>query len=439
MSGQKNRNISAALACRVDAERAGVEQAAAQQIDPEQAATQQITTHHTAGRKLSNFFAHLVLGLTLAILVVAAWGAISPQAALAQSYAIARVDISATVQSNGDLRVQETRTYDIDGSFTSVDQSFTNLPNNGNAQINSVEVTMRGETRTLSHVPFELEWRTSGGPDQDAYSFDYAQKTLYLFFSAHDESVSVTLDYTVPDAVNVYRDIGELYWQFIGADWPVDSRDVSCTIALPVSAGEEVLPGENVYAWGHGPLATTVEISPDGVVSYDISQVSAGTFAESRIAMPESWLGEVAARDSNAHPNESRLEAMLTEEQRWSDQANMQKTSMLMSSAAAVFLTLVALVWGAVNFKRYGKALEQASTEEQISASPETSQSNHIEAYTKEKRSLIITVGVLLLVACVLLGYVFNNYFAVIPGVIGTAALFLLGRYMNQHTQKSAS
>lgn len=288
----------------------------------------------------------------------------NPRLAFAQSYEIPDVTINAAIQANGNLEVEETRTYELDGDFSAVWRSFDNLPNGSFVRISNVEITQDGQTLDLPSVPFELEWRTDGGPGYTSYSFDSPQQTIYVFFDAADEDISITIDYTVVDAVSVYQDIGELYWQFIGSDWDVDSRNVSCNITLPAQTGTEIIPGENVYAWGHGPLDATVEIQPNGTVEYYVPRVDAESFAEARIALPASWFSEVEATDSNAHPNESRLESVLTEEQRWSDQANAQRISALMSLLLATAVALIALIWGFISFRRYGKELEPNFTEE---------------------------------------------------------------------------
>ena len=66
-------------------------------------------------------------------------------------------------------------------------------------------------TETLDPVTFRAAWRDSGGPGTDAWSYDSAQTSLYVFFNAEDQDMTVTIDYTVKEAAIAYQDVGEVY------------------------------------------------------------------------------------------------------------------------------------------------------------------------------------------------------------------------------------
>ena len=82
----------------------------------------------------------------------------------------------------------------------------------------------------LQRTSFDLAWRDdkSTGPAVSSYAVDGPRNTVYVFFNAAEETCVVTLDYTVEDALGVYRDAGELYWSYVNSNWEVDSpeRDV---------------------------------------------------------------------------------------------------------------------------------------------------------------------------------------------------------------------
>ena len=173
----------------------------------------------------------------------------SPTAAFAKSYTMPEVQIEANADSAGDLSVSEDRTFDFDGSFTAVWWNFNNLPSGAGIEIESVEVTAGGKTTTLSSVPFQTSWRSAGGPSKAAYSFDGAEDAVYAFYNFDDEEATVTLNYRVLNAVQIYNDTAELYWQFVGKGWAEDSDNISLILNMPVPAGEKIVKGETISAW----------------------------------------------------------------------------------------------------------------------------------------------------------------------------------------------
>lgn len=307
-------------------------------------------------------------GVVLAVAVLAlafACLCFTPQQAHAKSYEMPHTTINATVQPNGDLHVVEQRTFDFSGTFTAVWWNFDSLPSGSDIKINSV--SMGSSAKSLSEfpsVPFQLDWRESGGPGGDAYSFDKPKNTVYVFFSVEDEADVVQLDYTVTKAAQAYSDVGELYWQFVGSGWAEDSSDVTMTLNLPIVSGAKVTAGENVRAWGHGPLDATVAINDDDTVSYSVPHVNAGSYAEARVVFPVEWLSGIVSGADNMHESTARLDTVLSEEQTWADRANAQRALSLGLLIVVILVCLALLVWGVRSFVRYGKELKPTFEDE---------------------------------------------------------------------------
>ena len=147
----------------------------------------------------------------------------------------------------------------------------------------------------------------------------------------------------------------EVYWQYVGAQWAEASSDVSMTLTLPVPAGEKVVPGENVRAWGHGPLDGTVTVNDDGTVSDYVPKVNAGQFAEARVVFPVSWLTDLGASAGQTHRDESHLDTVLVEEQNSADEANRQRVLSLAFVIACGVACVLLLAWALRSYFRYGK------------------------------------------------------------------------------------
>ena len=294
-----------------------------------------------------------------------------PGAAWAKSYTMPKVDISAQAQTDGSLHVTEQRTFDFSGDFTAVWWTFEGLPSNAQIKINSVRMAnvnsdgaVTGEMTTLDSVPFVLKWREEGGPGTNAYSFDSPQNTVYVFFNASDEKRIVELDYTVVNGVQAYKDVADIYWKYIGDKWAESSENVTMTLALPVPQGVTVTPGDNVRAWGHGPLDGTVQVNTDGTVTYQVPLVRAGQYAEAHVVFPIGWLTNLSAESKLAHQDEMRLDSVLKDEQTWADQANRQRTMSLAFVIACGVICVLLLAWALRAYFKYGKEYAPGFTDE---------------------------------------------------------------------------
>ncbi len=303
----------------------------------------------------------------LACIAIAA----TPGTAVAKSYTCPKVDITANASTDGTLNVVENRSFAFDGSYTAIWWNFENLPSNARIQINSVGVTRvnddgtaKGPMVQLPSTSFVLSWRDSGGPAKDAFSFDSPKNTVYAFFKSNNEKVVVTLDYTVVNGIQAYKDVADVYWQYIGSQWAVDSDNVTMTLQLPVPQGTAVVAGDNVKAWGHGPLDGTVDINADGTVVYKNPKVRAGQFAEARVVFPTPWLTNLSTTDSRVHISENHLDTVLQQEQAWADQANRERWFALGFIALMALIAIAALAWAIRMFLKYGKEYDPDFTDE---------------------------------------------------------------------------
>lgn len=288
--------------------------------------------------------ASVLLALALGLLVMAAF----PRVALARDYEITSVDIDATVGDDGSLEVKEVREFDFDGSFHGV---YWNIPT-GSYEGNEIETTILsvGEIIDGEFVPFDNPGYDSGADRSYVITEYYSYVEVKLYAAHEDESAQFGIVYRDTNLAVRYDDTAELYWKFVSDGWDVESQDVSCTIHLPVPDGESVRGGENVRAWGHGPLDATVGFSDNDVV-YQVPGVGTSEFAEARIAFPAEWLTQVESKGSG------KLDSILEEEQRWADEANAKRARarVLVAAVSAIGLAtpLVSLVVAIVKYRAY--------------------------------------------------------------------------------------
>ncbi len=314
---------------------------------------------------------NLALLCALCVALALAIVALAPSPAHAKSYTMPKVDIQAQVETDGSLQVTEQRTFDFDGDFTAIWWTFNGLPSNASLKVNGVRMAnvdsdgaVTGEWTTLPSEAFVLDWRDSGGPGKDSYSVDTPKNSVYVFFDASDERRIIELDYTVANGAQAYQDVGEVYWQYIGSQWEEASDDVTMTLALPVPQGTEVQPGENVRAWGHGPLDGVVTVNADGTVTYKVPHVKAGQYAEARVVFPVNWLTNLSAESAQLHQGQNRLDEVLKDEQSWADQANRDRVLSLGFVIGCGVICVLLLAWALRAYFKYGREHKPSFTDE---------------------------------------------------------------------------
>ncbi len=316
------------------------------------------------------------LALALALFALTA----PPRAALAKSYEMTSVEITASVLGNGDVDVIEYRTFNFDGSFSSVhwtiplanaqgvdvwgmgeyDEDAGNLLYVGEAKgaregtsslLNASSLTDAGaldwdavfssQTTVATNGTFEL---TSDGANLEAR----------LRFSKEDTSATFWIAYTIEGGAKAWADTGDVTWQAVGAGWGEASQDVSVTLQLPVPDGTDVTLGDNVRAWADGPLDGVISLNDDGTLSFTCPYVASGQYLSIMVAFPVAWLTEEVTPSSEEH-----LDAMLAMGQAIADSANAERDRarliLYAAIAASVVVTAGVVVLLVAKFRKYGK------------------------------------------------------------------------------------
>ena len=257
----------------------------------------------------------------LALVSILSAVALAPGAALARSYEVDGVVIDATVGTDGTLDVVEERSYAFAGSFDGIYWDVPRASFEGraiDADILSVGAIDDGVLREFSQV--KAGGTAEAAPGTYELSNEADCYRLKLNWPAKDRTVTFHVAYRMPDLASRWADTSELYWQYVPADESSEAewRNVTTTVHLPVPAGERVIPGENVRAWGHGPLDGEVSFAGEDVV-FSSPGVGSAEFLEARIAFPAAWLADTPSLDR------LHLDAILAEEDAWAQEANAQR------------------------------------------------------------------------------------------------------------------
>ena len=285
--------------------------------------------------------------LACALMAVAACALAWPARALAddRDYEIVRVDINAAVSQDGTLTVDEWRTYDFDGHFNGVYWEIPCGKNSSNGK--TVEVSVEGVEADGSSV----EQGETGA--NNTYSVEPGSSTVRLkIYSSHNSGTATFhIRYKATGIVTRWEDTGELYWKFVSDGWDKESQNVTCTLTLPVPTGVTVSGGDNVRAWGHGPLDGSVSFNEDGTVTFKAPGVGTEEYAEMRVTFPAEWVSGTELTSG------SKMSTILSEEQAWANETNARRVAARVAvgatCVAGLGLAIATAVVGALTMRKY--------------------------------------------------------------------------------------
>ena len=246
--------------------------------------------------------------------------------AVEKDYHFSEVHIDATVLPNGDLLLEETRTFDFqNGPFT---YAYFNVDD------------------PLDHVrDFTIAERLGDGtevpvtPDDAYHSAATEGFQSRWSYSAEDETRTWVFRYRVACAVDVYSDTAHLYWQFIGSGWDKPTQHAVITVHMPGSTAGQIglfprrrrcnpnhvyegsvggkpLTRDEVRAFGHGPLNGEITFVDPQTIRYEVSDVPPLSYVEGSILFPADAVPTAVATDQPG------LQRILGQERIWADEAN---------------------------------------------------------------------------------------------------------------------
>lgn len=291
--------------------------------------------------KVFLFATMLACALSLLVTSILAY----PQYAGAKDYYIDSVNINAALKADGSMDVVEKRTFDFDGDFSFV---YWDFPIQDGQEINFSSLTATsesGKTTTFAKS-------NSDEPGTFSVEDDGETQRLTAHFNASDEKLTFTLMYNESNVVAAYDDNAQLYWQFIGRGWGVETKNVNITIAPPTP-----LAKADVRAWAHGPLNGTVAITNEGDVTLKVNDLPAETFVEARALYPTD-IFPYAQKASGTISDKA-----LQEEQAWADEANAYRKKTKLAyygySALGLLVSLALFIAVIIMFQKYGREYKQ--------------------------------------------------------------------------------
>ena len=249
-------------------------------------------------------------------------------------------DFDVQINSDGSMDVVETWNIDISETNTlyktfKFDSTKYSSITNGKVS----RVTSAGTVIPLNdfgeyayHVPVgEYYFLNMGSNYEVAWGTGYENSS---------GTATYKISYHVNDAVALYNDCAEMYWQFIGSDFEVPAKKITGTIKLP----EEVQNIDELRVWGHTPdLNGTITKESNDTVKFEINNNKAEKMVEVRIAMPRD---EIIY--SGRTYNTNKLSTILQEENEWANDANATRIGKIIISAIIGLVIFGILIYFAV-------------------------------------------------------------------------------------------
>ena len=180
-------------------------------------------------------------------------------------------------------------------------------------------------------------------PEGEYYFLDRGSNYEVAWGTGYEDSSgneTYVISYHVNDAVGLYNDCAEIYWQFIGENFEIPAEKITGTIKLP----KDVENTDELKVWGHTPdLNGTISIIDNSTVEFEVNDNLPEKMVEVRIAIPRDII-----ETSNRVYNVDRLDSILNEESEWAEEANSSRVRTLIIIGIIFVVIFIILIYYAI-------------------------------------------------------------------------------------------
>ena len=265
-------------------------------------------------------------------------------------------DGSMNVTENWNIRIDDTntlyKTFEIDKTkYSNISNVEVTEVTNGSSQI------LKKQNQWGYHLP---KGNYFGGMNQDN------QFEIAWGVGLEDETATKTykITYQIQDAVAKYNDYAELYWQFVGKDFEIDSKNITGTILLPKHANRI----DDIKVWGHTEdLNGEIQAVDTNKIEFNVNQFRAGKYVEIRTLFPTEMIAT-----SGRKQNTERLNEVIEEETKWATQANnRRKMKETTKKVIPILINVVAIIASLFSIKSIIKNIQKIKTMKKIEPTQE--------------------------------------------------------------------
>ena len=226
-----------------------------------------------------------------------------------------QLDIDATVNPDGSMKVVETWKIHVDETNTLFKNWYVDPTRYSG--ITDVEIKDLDTGRYFKES-FVEKYHVDKGYFY-ALEIDNGEKFEIAWGIGMDNSSGTKnyqISYVVEDAVTLHEDFAELYWKFVGEEFEVPMDKINGTIKLP----SEYSKGD-IKVWGHtNTLRGTIYATNSNTVEFNLEDIPSREFVEVRVAFPTTDLTISKRPDKSIDIND-----IIAEETVWAQEANVRR------------------------------------------------------------------------------------------------------------------
>ena len=314
------------------------------------------------------------------------------------------VSVQAQIETDGSLSVTDQRTFSAEQKKARLSWQISATTSMSATTIAGVRVIVDtgGEPQIITLDAAQVAQSEFSAEDlpENAWAFDAEYNWFHVALSPELASKNVVMEvsYVQKNAVFVYDDVAELYWEYLPilhvspATATLDTTEITCQVLIPSSATNEIINHKTVWGWGHG-FAGSVEFSEAGAYIYKSEAHTLNKTSQAHIIFPSTCLVNYN-KNSATNVGGARQGKAISEEAKWTDEWSVQTANSALVSAwacvVAFCVTLMAAIAYAGVYRKYKRILgDNVSLNEQLAFDK--------KCLTFQKRMLVLSFTLLLI------------------------------------------
>jgi uncharacterized membrane protein len=257
----------------------------------------------------------------------------------AQDYSMPEVNIRATIQEDGTVFIEESRTYNYNGSFSWADYR---LPKDGFTEIRNIRVSEA-----------DTDYINENSEEPGTFSVSESDEIIEIkwHYSAENEERTFTLSYELANTVSIGPEYSEFFWTFVGEGRSKVIGSSEITVQLPNQVNTDSL-----YSWNYSSAPDSEVIESESAFTLTSGRVNRNQNLAIRALFPTSVLQEnlIEISDPNLDldeiiQEEAEYDAMLKE------QAERDEFFAEISLPISILLSVLSLGIFYFLYQKYGK------------------------------------------------------------------------------------
>lgn len=276
----------------------------------------------------------------------------------ASDFTMQNLNFNAVLNNDGSMHVTEFWDININGETNTLFKEYD--LKNGQYDITNIKVKDLTSSKDFSRINSLMYHVTT----DSYYAMENEDGLFEIAWGVNKDNGErkYAISYTVENAITVYNDCAELYWQFLGKSFDASIDSVNGTLTLPANVSNI----DNLRVWAHGALNGEITRTNEKTINFNVTPYFKGYGVEVRTAILEPNMFLL----SNNREYKDQLSNILSEEQEWANVANKQRENEKAKQNAIKWAIIIAsMIISALYIYRGIKNIKQLKETKKIGAS----------------------------------------------------------------------